>query len=163
MAVRTCIDMPTLRTIKKYSNRRLYDTANSCYITLAEVREIVLNQEEIVVVDSESGEDITRQILLQIVSDQELGGQPMFTTELLIQMIRFSGGGFQNVFTDYLEKAMQMVANQQQAYQRQMAEMMNADLMNEMGDMAMRNMNMMNELQQQFMKNYGLQPRKEEK
>ena len=155
--------MPTLRTIKKYSNRRLYDTANSCYITLAEVREIVLNQEEIVVVDSESGEDITRQILLQIVSDQELGGQPMFTTELLIQMIRFSGGGFQNVFTDYLEKAMQMVANQQQAYQRQMAEMMNADLMNEMGDMAMRNMNMMNELQQQFMKNYGLQPRKEEK
>lgn len=153
--------MPTVRTIKKYSNRRLYDTANSCYITLSEVREIILNQEEIVVLDSESGEDITRQILLQIVSDQELGGQPMFTKELLMQMIRFSGGGFQNVFTDYLEKAMQMVVNQQQAYQRQMAEMMNADLMNEMSDMAMRNMKMMNEMQQQFMKNYGIQPRKE--
>ena len=154
--------MPALRTIKKYSNRRLYDTANSCYITLSEVREIILNQEEIVVLDSESGEDITRHILLQIVSDQELGGQPMFTEELLIQMIRFSGGGFQNVFTDYLEKAMQMVANQQQAYQRQMAEMMNADLMNEMSDMAMRNMKMMNEMQQQFMKNYVPQPRKDE-
>ena len=163
MVASICFDMPTLRTIKKYSNRRLYDTANSCYITLSEVREIVLNQEDIVVLDAESGEDITRQILLQIVSDQELGGQPMLTKELLIQMIRFSGGAFQNVFTDYMEKAMQMVVDQQQAYQRQMTEMMNSNLMNEMGDMAMRNMKLVNEMQQQFLKSYGLQPRKDEK
>ena len=78
-----------LRLIKKYPNRRLYDTKTSSYITLADVKQMVLKQEEFQVVDAKSGEDLTRQILLQIILDEESGGVPMFSSELLSQLIRF--------------------------------------------------------------------------
>lgn len=92
-----------LRLIKKYPNRRLYDTASSCYITLADVRDLVLGQETFQVVDAKSGDDITRSILLQIILEEESGGAPMFTSDLLTQMIRFYGNAMQGFMGRYLE------------------------------------------------------------
>lgn len=91
------------RLIKKYPNRRLYDTASSCYITLADVRDLVLGQEDFQVIDAKSGDDLTRTILLQIILEEENGGSPMFTSELLSQMIRFYGNAMQSFMGRYLE------------------------------------------------------------
>ena len=94
----------TLRTIKKYPNRRLYDTANSGYITLVDVKQMVLENIEFQVVDAKSGEDLTRSILLQIILDEESGGVPMFSSEMLSQMICFYGTAQQAVMGQYMEQ-----------------------------------------------------------
>jgi len=93
-----------VRTIKKYPNRRLYDTANSGYITLADVKQMVLENIEFVVVDAKTGDDLTRSILLQIILDEEGGGVPMFSSEMLAQMIRFYGSAQQTVMGQYMEQ-----------------------------------------------------------
>ncbi|MBK9114856.1 MAG: polyhydroxyalkanoate synthesis repressor PhaR [Betaproteobacteria bacterium] len=94
----------TLRMIKKYPNRRLYDTANSGYITLADVKQMVLDNIDFQVVDAKSGEDLTRAILLQIILDEEGGGVPMFSSEMLAQMIRFYGSAQQTIMGQYMEQ-----------------------------------------------------------
>ncbi|MEI6303137.1 MAG: polyhydroxyalkanoate synthesis repressor PhaR [Betaproteobacteria bacterium] len=93
-----------LRLIKKYPNRRLYDTKTSSYITLADVKELVLKQETFQVVDAKSGEDLTRAILLQIILEEESGGVPMFSADVLSQLIRFYGNAMQGMMGSYLEK-----------------------------------------------------------
>ena len=93
-----------VRTIKKYPNRRLYDTANSGYITLVDVKQMVLEHIEFQVVDAKSGEDLTRAILLQIILDEESGGLPMFSSEMLTQMIRFYGTAQQTMMGQYMEQ-----------------------------------------------------------
>lgn len=93
-----------IRTIKKYPNRRLYDTANSGYITLADVKQMVLEQIDFQVVDAKSGEDLTRAILLQIILEEESGGVPMFSSEMLTQMIRFYGTAQQTMMGQYMEQ-----------------------------------------------------------
>ena len=92
------------RIIKKYPNRRLYDTANSGYITLADVKQMVLDNLEFQVVDAKTGEDLTRSILLQIILDEEGGGVPMFSSEMLAQMIRFYGSAQQTIMGQYMEQ-----------------------------------------------------------
>jgi len=94
----------TVRTIKKYPNRRLYDTANSGYITLADVKQMVLENIDFQVVDAKSGDDLTRSILLQIILDEEGGGVPMFSSEMLSQMIRFYGSAQQTIMGQYMEQ-----------------------------------------------------------
>ena len=94
----------SLRMIKKYPNRRLYDTANSGYITLADVKQMVLENIEFQVIDAKSGEDLTRAILLQIILDEEGGGVPMFSSEMLSQMIRFYGSAQQTIMGQYMEQ-----------------------------------------------------------
>jgi polyhydroxyalkanoate synthesis repressor PhaR len=94
----------TIRTIKKYPNRRLYDTANSGYITLADVKQMVLENIEFQVIDAKSGDELTRAILLQIILDEEAGGLPMFSSEMLSQMIRFYGTAQQTVMGQYMEQ-----------------------------------------------------------
>lgn len=91
------------RLIKKYPNRRLYDTRTSAYITLADVKLLVLDHEDFKVVDVKSGEDLTRSVLLQIILEEEAGGAPMFTSDLLSQMIRFYGNAMQGMMGKYLE------------------------------------------------------------
>jgi len=93
-----------LRLIKKYPNRRLYDTANSGYITLADVKKMVLEQIEFQVIDAKSGNDLTRSILLQIILEEESGGLPMFSSEMLSQMIRFYGNALQGIMGNYIEQ-----------------------------------------------------------
>ena len=93
------------RIIKKYPNRRLYDTANSGYITLADVKQMVLENIDFQVVDAKSGDNLTRTILLQIILEEEAGGMPMFSSELLAQMIRFYGSAQQTVMGSYIEQS----------------------------------------------------------
>ena len=95
------------RLIKKYPNRRLYDTQTSTYITLADVKQLVVDQEEFQVVDAKSGDDLTRQILLQIILEEEAGGMPMFSAPMLAHVIRFYGNAMQGMMGSYLEKTMQ--------------------------------------------------------
>jgi len=94
----------SVRTIKKYPNRRLYDTANSGYITLADVKQMVLDNIDFQVVDAKTGEDLTRAILLQIILDEEGGGVPMFSSEMLSLMIRFYGSAQQTIMGTYMEQ-----------------------------------------------------------
>ncbi len=96
-----------IRTIKKYPNRRLYDTRTSSYITLAEVRALVMAHEPLVVRDAKSGEDLTRSILLQIILEEEAGGAPIFTEAALANIIRFYGHAMQGFVGTYLEKNIQ--------------------------------------------------------
>src|SRR5687767_15649043 len=95
------------RVLKKYPNRRLYDTQTSSYITLADVKEMVLDAQDFEVRDAKSGDDITRSILLQIILEEETGGVPMFSTQMLAQIIRFYGHSMQGMMGSYLEKNLQ--------------------------------------------------------
>jgi len=92
-----------VRLIKKYPNRRLYDTRTSTYITLVDVKELVLGQENFQVVDAKTGDDLTRAILLQIILEEEAGGAPMFSSDLLSHMIRFYGNAMQGMMGRYIE------------------------------------------------------------
>jgi polyhydroxyalkanoate synthesis repressor PhaR len=108
-----------LRLIKKYPNRRLYDTRTSTYITLVDVKELVLKHEEFQVVDAKSGEDLTRSILLQIILEEEAAGAPMFSSDVLAQMIRFYGNAMQGMMGKYLENNVQAFTDVQKKLQDQ--------------------------------------------
>jgi polyhydroxyalkanoate synthesis repressor PhaR len=109
----------SVRLIKKYPNRRLYDTQTSSYITLADVKELVLKHEEFQVVDAKTAEDLTRQILLQIILDEESTGAPMFSHDVLTQFIRFYGNAMQGVMGSYLERNVQAFLEIQKSIQEQ--------------------------------------------
>jgi polyhydroxyalkanoate synthesis repressor PhaR len=95
------------RLIKKYPNRRLYDTQTSSYITLTDVKQLVLDAEEFTVVDAKTNEDLTRSILLQIILEEEANGAPMFSSVVLAQIIRYYGHAMQGMMGSYLEKNVQ--------------------------------------------------------
>jgi polyhydroxyalkanoate synthesis repressor PhaR len=107
------------RLIKKYPNRRLYDTKTSAYITLADVKDLVLGQEDFQVVDAKSNDDITRSILLQIILEEETAGVPMFSSQLLAQMIRFYGNAMQGMMGKYLESNIKAFSDMQTKLQDQ--------------------------------------------
>ncbi len=104
------------RVLKKYPNRRLYDTRSSSYITLADVKDMVLKLEDFEVRDAKSGEDLTRSILLQIILEEESGGVPMFSAQMLAQMIRFYGHSMQGMMGAYLEKNLQTFVELQKRF-----------------------------------------------
>jgi len=108
-----------VRLIKKYPIRRLYDTRTSTYITLVDVKELVSKHEEFRVVDAKSGDDLTRSILLQIILEEEAGGAPMFTSDLLSQMIRFYGHAMQGMMGQYLENNVTAFSEMQKKLQDQ--------------------------------------------
>src|SRR3989337_3541027 len=108
-----------VRLIKKYPNRRLYDTKTSSYSTLADVKQMGLKQDEFQVLDAKSNEDLTRQILLQIILDEESGGMPMFSSDLLSQLIRSYGNAMQGMMGSYLERNMRAFQDIQKAMQEQ--------------------------------------------
>ena len=101
------------RVLKKYPNRRLYDTRTSSYITLADVKQMVLVGQDFVVRDAKSGEDLTRSILLQIILDEESAGMPLFSSQMLSQIIRFYGHAMQGVMGSYLEKNLTVFTDMQ--------------------------------------------------
>ena len=111
--------MAAVRLIKKYPNRRLYDTQTSSYSTLSDVKQLVLDQEEFKVVDAKSNEDLTRQILMQIILEEEQEGQPMFTPPVLSQIIRSYGNAMQGMMGSYLEKNVQAFVDIQGKLQEQ--------------------------------------------
>ena len=103
-----------VRVIKKYPNRRLYDTDTSSYITLAEVKALVMASESFVVRDAKTNEDLTRSILLQIILEEETAGVPIFTEPVLANIIRFYGHAMQDYMGAYLEKNIQIFMDLQQ-------------------------------------------------
>jgi polyhydroxyalkanoate synthesis repressor PhaR len=103
----------TDRIIKKYPNRRLYDTDTSSYITLTEIKQLVMDSEPFVVLDAKTGDDLTRSILLQIILEEESQGSPMFTAPVLANIIRFYGHTMQGFMGGYLEKNMQALMDMQ--------------------------------------------------
>lgn len=118
--------MTDKRLIKKYPNRRLYDTAISSYVTLEDVKGLVLDGVDFEVTDAKSGADLTRTILLQIISEEEEGGEPIFSSDLLAQIIRAYGGNMQSLLTSYLEKSMALWADQQSALRERARTFMDA-------------------------------------
>lgn len=111
------------RIIKKYPNRRLYDTETSSYITLADVKKLVLEQVTFRVEDAKSKEDLTRSILLQIILDEETAGAPMFSSDMLSQIIRFYGNAMQGMMGNYLEKNISTFIDIQKRLQDQSTQM----------------------------------------
>ena len=107
------------RVIKKYPNRRLYDTDTSTYITLAEVKQLVMASQPIVVRDAKTGEDLTRSILLQIILEEEAAGAPMFSSDVLSHMIRFYGNAMQGMMGQYLENNIKAFTDMQKKLQDQ--------------------------------------------
>jgi polyhydroxyalkanoate synthesis repressor PhaR len=109
----------SVRLIKKYPNRRLYDTQTSSYITLADVKELVLKHEDFQVIDAKSNEDLTRPILLQIILEEESTGAPMFSHDVLTQFIRFYGNAMQGIMGSYLERNVEAFLEIQKSIQDQ--------------------------------------------
>ena len=143
--------MAQVRTIKKYPNRRLYDTEISSYITLEEVRQLVLDNEEFEVRDAKTGDDLTRSVLLQIISEHEERGQPMFTTNLLSQIIRFYGDSLQGFMGSYLEKSLQIFLDQQQQFRSQLNNILGQTPWSMLNDLTERNVDLWKSLQQGFL------------
>src|SRR5688572_20205797 len=108
------------RVVKKYPNRRLYDTVESRYITLADIRRLVMERIDFVVIDKKSQEDITRAILLQVISEQEHAGEPLMSQDFLSQVIRSYGGAMQCLVGSYLEQSLKLLSGQQQQMRDQM-------------------------------------------
>jgi polyhydroxyalkanoate synthesis repressor PhaR len=138
------------RLIKKYPNRRLYDTDISSYITLDDVRKLALSQVDFKIVDARSKENITRSILLQIIMEQEEDGEPIFTEEVLAQMIRFYGDSLQGAVSNFFEKSFRMFVEQQDALGSQVQNMIVKDPINYMRDLTEKNMAMWREIQDGF-------------
>ncbi len=114
------------RVIKKYPNRRLYDTAISSYITLEDVKQLVLERAEFHVIDARTNTDITRGILLQIISEQEEQGNPIFTSEVLAHIIRFYGDTLQGMMGNYLEQSKNMFLQMQEQMAKQAEQVLGA-------------------------------------
>ncbi|WP_018954579.1 polyhydroxyalkanoate synthesis repressor PhaR [Thioalkalivibrio sulfidiphilus] len=144
------------RIIKKYPNRRLYDTEESRYVTLADVQQLVRGGTDIQVLDSQSGEDITRSILIQIITDQETGKDPLFSTEMLTRFIRFYDDAVHDAFSGYLEQSMKFFADQQQHFSRQMQEAISGKGAWDVAEMTRRNLEFWQDMQGEFLKAAGL-------
>jgi len=125
--------------IKKYANRRLYDAASSRHVTLDDLRGLIVQGERIKVVDDKSGEDITRQVLLQIIAEQEQFGRPILSVPVLEALIRFYGNTMQEFMTRYLEQSVENFMKQQQAAQAQVARLMSGTPFASVADMARQN------------------------
>ncbi len=119
--------MSSQRIIKKYPNRRLYDTEVSRYITLENIRQLVIANEDFKVVDKRSGHDITRSILLQVISEQEEGGNPIFRTEVLRNIIRFYGDSMQSTMSSYLELSLEFFNEQQSQFRERLRRLLGAN------------------------------------
>ncbi|MGH1432258.1 MAG: polyhydroxyalkanoate synthesis repressor PhaR [Neptuniibacter sp.] len=133
----------TLRILRKYTNRRLYDTSRSCYVTLDDVKQLVLNGEAFKVEDSKTGNDLTRNILLQIISEQEAQGHgTLLTNQVLQQLIRFYGDSMQGMMSQYLEQSIASFLEHQDRIRDQMQTMIGAanplTMMNRIADQNMQ-------------------------
>ena|SRR5450432_2492950 len=115
-----CI-MSNERVIKKYANRRLYDSTGSRHVTLDDLRKMIVSGDKVKVIDDKSGEDLTRAVLLQVISEQEQFGTPVLSIELLESIIRFYGNPVQEMLTRYMEQSVGSLVRQQQAMRAEMA------------------------------------------
>ena len=141
--------MAAIRIIKKYPNRRLYDTEISSYITIEDVRQLIVDGESFEVRDAKTGDDLTRTVLLQIISEQEQDGEPILSTQLLSHIIRFYGDSMQGFMGNYLDRSINLFMEQQQQFRQQMGGMLGQTPWTMMNQLTERNM----ELWQEFQRN----------
>jgi polyhydroxyalkanoate synthesis repressor PhaR len=127
------------RVIKKYPNRRLYDTAESRYITLADIRRLVVDRVDFVVIDKKTQADITRSILLQVIAEQELSGEPVMSRDFLSQVIRSYGGAMQNVVGSYLEQSLKLFDSQQREMRERVKSVVGVDPVDAVAQAAQKN------------------------
>lgn len=139
--------MARTRVIKKYPNRRLYDTEISSYITVEDIRQLVIDGENLEVHDAKTGHDLTRQVLLQIITDREDQGSPMLSTRMLQQLIRFYGDQLQGAMGSYLERSLQVFLEQQQQFRSQLNSMLGQTPLSMFQGMAERNLELFKQFQ----------------
>ena len=144
--------MSEIRVIKKYPNRRLYDTEISKYITLDNVRQLVMDSVDFIVKDVKTDEDLTRGILLQIISEQEHDGEPFFSTSALSQIIRFYDDSMQGVAGDFIQKSLELFVDQQ----KQLQDAVTTDPLTAMNEIADKNLKIWQDMQEGFIKAAGL-------
>ena len=133
--------MAGTRIIKKYANRRLYDTGASKHVTLNNIREMIVDGIDIQIVEDTTGDDITRALLLQIIVEQEhSGGQPILTERLLAQLIRFYGNPMQDMMAEYLQKSASTFVDQQRSVQTQMQDLLANTPIDTMRELVTENM-----------------------
>ncbi len=147
--------MTKTRVIKKYPNRRLYDTDISSYITIEDVRQLIVDGEDFEVRDAKSGEDLTRQVLLQIIAEHEQNGQPMLSTQLLSQIIRLYGDSLQGFMGTYLDRSMQTFMEQQAQFRQQMGSMLGQTPWSMMNQLTERNMELWKDFQENLVAGMG--------
>jgi polyhydroxyalkanoate synthesis repressor PhaR len=143
--------MPETHLIKKYANRRLYDTADSKHVTLDGIRDLIIAGNDVEIIDDASGEDITRSILLQIIADKEQGGRPMLDAGFLMQIIRLYGHPIQDMIGGYLLKSFETLMQQQAEYQEQLRRAVEASPMMAMQDLAASQMEAWKQMQDAMM------------
>ncbi len=143
------------RIIKKYPNRRLYDTEISSYITLEDVRQLIIEGESFEVRDARSGKDLTRGVLLQIIAEHEDIGQPILSTQLLTEIIRFYGDSLQGIIGTYLDRSLQMFIEQQQQFRGQITSLVTSTPFPLLNQITERNLELWRNFQQSLLSGLG--------
>jgi len=147
------------RVIKKYPNRRLYDTEESRYITLADIRSLVMHKIDFTVIDKKSQEDITRNILLQVISEQEQLGEPIMSREFLAHVIRSYGDTMQSMVGSYLEQSLKLFMDQQQQVRDRIKSVVGIDPVGLVTGVAQKNYQRWKTVQDDLLRTFGGTPR----
>ena len=142
--------MTEKRIIKKYPNRRLYDTVDSKYITLGNVKDLVMSNVDFSVIDKKSNEDITRNILLQIIMEQEEDDEPIFTVDVLAKIIRLYGEGVQGLASNFLERSFLMFSEQQDQFNTRIKDSIQQSPLSTMAEVTQKNMQIWKNIQDDF-------------
>ena len=154
--------MSSARVITKYPNRRLYDTEESRYVTLADVRDLVINKTDFVVIDRKTSDDITRSILLQVITEQEQRGEAVMSEDFLSQVIRSYGKVVPGFAADYLEESMNFFMTQQQNLRSQVKRVVGLDPFAAVADVAQKNFARWKSLQEEVLRRFSSVGRLEE-
>ena len=150
------------RIIKKYPNRRLYDTEESRYITLADVRRLVTDKVNFVVIDKKSGQDITRTILLQVISEQEQTGEPIMSRDFLSHVIRSYGGAMQGLVGGSLAQSLKLFMSQQQQLRDRVRDMVGVDPVGVVAGIAQKNFQRWKNIQEEIFRTFVSSSRSDE-
>jgi polyhydroxyalkanoate synthesis repressor PhaR len=141
-----------VRVIKKYPNRRIYDTQYSKYIKVEDIRDMIVEGESFVVLDSKTGKDVTRSVLLQLIIEQESEKNPLFTTENLKTFIRYYGQVPHQSFAEFIDQSMSFFQHQQEQFREGFTGMMENSPMKAFTEMSKRNMEMWEKMSERFYK-----------
>lgn len=139
-----------IRIIKKYPNRRIYDTGQSRYITLNDVKNLITDNVEFKVIDAHSKKDITRSILLQIIIEQESEKNPLFSTENLQRFIKYYGANQNQQFSDFINQSLSFFQQQQEQFQSNMNDMLDQSPLKFWSDVGQQNMQMWQKMQKEW-------------
>jgi polyhydroxyalkanoate synthesis repressor PhaR len=155
--------MSNERLIKKYANRRLYDSTESRHVTIEDIRKMIVSGAKVKVVDDKSGEDLTRAVLLQVIAEQDQYGTPVLSTELLEAIIRFYGNPVQEMLTKYMEQSVGALVRQQESMRAEMTKAL-AGPMAPLAEFARQNMDQWSKIQASMLSAFaGTKPEPPEK